>query len=67
MRHKDIHLLVKFSEYSKVPVINAMTDINHPCEVLSDLYALSKIKKEFSLLAVQQAIMIWFMMNECPR
>ncbi|MDE7418133.1 MAG: peptide transporter [Lachnospiraceae bacterium] len=48
VRHKDIHLLEKFSEYSKVPVINAMTDINHPCEVLSDLYALSKIRRDFT-------------------
>jgi len=29
------------------PVINAMTDCNHPCEVLSDMYALSKIRKNF--------------------
>ena len=35
------------SAYLKVPVINAMTDVNHPCEVLSDMYALSKIRKNF--------------------
>ena len=47
IRHKDIRLLEKMSAYLKVPVINAMTDVNHPCEVLSDMYALSKIRKNF--------------------
>lgn len=47
VRHKDIHVLEKIAEYSTVPVINAMTDINHPCEILSDLYALSKIRRNF--------------------
>lgn len=47
VRHKNIDVLETIAEYSKVPVINAMTDINHPCEVLSDLYALSKIRNNF--------------------
>jgi len=47
-RHKDIHILEQLAKYSSVPVINAMTDINHPCEVLSDMYALSKIRKDFT-------------------
>lgn len=47
VRHKNIGVLEVIAEYSKVPVINAMTDINHPCEVLSDLYALSKIRNNF--------------------
>ncbi|HJD36996.1 MAG TPA: peptide transporter [Candidatus Blautia ornithocaccae] len=47
VRHKDISLLEKMSVYLKVPVINAMTDVNHPCEVLSDMYALSKMRKNF--------------------
>lgn len=46
-RHKDMHVLEKLSEHLAVPVINAMTDINHPCEMLADLYALSKIRKDF--------------------
>lgn len=46
-RHKDIGVLEKLAKYSAVPVINAMTDINHPCEVLTDMYALSKIRKNF--------------------
>lgn len=48
VRHKDIHLLERLAKYSKVPIINAMTDINHPCEILSDLYALSKIRTDFT-------------------
>jgi len=47
VRHKDIQVMEKIARYSSVPVINAMTDINHPCEMLSDLYALSKIRKNF--------------------
>lgn len=47
VRHKDIHLLEQMSACLKVPVINAMTDVNHPCEVLADMYALSKIRKDF--------------------
>lgn len=42
VRHKNIQVLEEIAKYSKCPVINAMTDLNHPCEVLSDLYALSR-------------------------
>lgn len=37
----------KMAACLSVPVINAMTDCNHPCEILTDLYALSKIRKNF--------------------
>lgn len=48
VRHKNIGVLEKLAEYSAVPVINAMTDVNHPCEILSDMYALSKIREDFT-------------------
>ena len=48
VRHKDITMLETMSQYSKVPVINALTAINHPCEMLADMYALSKIRKDFT-------------------
>lgn len=47
VRHKDIHLLEKMAEYLTVPLINAMTDENHPCEVTADLYSLSKMRNDF--------------------
>lgn len=48
IRHRDISLLEKMAEYAEFPVINAMTDVNHPCEILADLYALSKIREDFT-------------------
>lgn len=48
IRHKDISVIERIAQYSKVPVINAMTDVNHPCEIISDMYALSKIRKDFT-------------------
>jgi ornithine carbamoyltransferase len=47
IRHNNIELIEEFSKYSKAPVINAMTNVNHPCEVLSDLYAISKTRNNF--------------------
>ncbi len=48
VRHKEIDLMQKMTDCLKVPVVNAMTDSNHPCEMLADLYALSKIRKDFT-------------------
>lgn len=47
VRHKDIQLLEQMSQYAKIPVINAMTDSNHPCEVAADLYSLSKMRSDY--------------------
>ena len=47
VRHKNIEVLKKIAKYAKVPVVNAMTDINHPCEILSDIYSLSKVRPDF--------------------
>ena len=38
----------RLARYSGVPVINAMTDLNHPCEVISDMYSLSKTRADFT-------------------
>ena len=48
IRHNDITKLEEIASYSDFPVINAMTDVNHPCEILSDLYSLSKIRDDFT-------------------
>lgn len=47
VRHKEMGLLEEMGRHAECPVINAMTDRNHPCEILADLYALSKIRKNY--------------------
>lgn len=47
VRHSNIKVTEALAKNSNVPVINAMTSINHPCEIISDMYALSKIRKDF--------------------
>lgn len=42
VRHSDLGVLERLAAADALPVINAMTSVNHPCEVLSDLYALSQ-------------------------
>ncbi|WP_108718013.1 ornithine carbamoyltransferase [Miniimonas sp. S16] len=41
VRHADIRVLERLAAAGALPIVNAMTAVNHPCEVLSDLYALS--------------------------
>lgn len=47
VRHSNINLIEEIRKFSKVPIINAMTSENHPCEVLSDLYSLSKLRNNY--------------------
>lgn len=39
--HKDI---VEYAENSKVPVINALTNFSHPCQILGDLLTIAEKK-----------------------
>ncbi len=57
VRHKDIGVIEKMAEYLNVPVINAMTDCNHPCEILTDMYTFSKIREDLNWNNVAQAVM----------
>ena len=46
VRHSDIEVVKSMAKHARIPVINAMTSENHPCEIIADLYALSKLYKD---------------------
>ena len=48
-RTSDHNKLIKASTYFNKPIINALSDISHPCQALSDLYTL---KETFNSLDV---------------
>ncbi|HOT49885.1 MAG TPA: ornithine carbamoyltransferase, partial [Candidatus Hydrogenedentes bacterium] len=45
-------VLVELAEYSSVPVINALSDREHPCQILADAQALREHKGKFDGLKV---------------
>lgn len=47
VRYPNINIIDEMCKYSGIPVINAMTKLNHPCEIMSDLYSISKLKPDF--------------------
>ncbi len=47
VRHTNIDLITRMAECNLLPIVNAMTGVNHPCEILSDLYSLSKVRKDY--------------------
>lgn len=47
VRYRDISMLEIMVDTMSIPVVNAMTDENHPCEMMSDLYTLSKIRSDY--------------------
>lgn len=47
IRHPDIKVIRNIATNCRIPVINAMTKENHPCEILSDLYSIKKIREDY--------------------
>ena len=43
--HNDIE---KLSQYSTIPVINGLSDLFHPCQILADLLTIFEYKKKLS-------------------
>ncbi|MGC8976507.1 MAG: ornithine carbamoyltransferase [Candidatus Ratteibacteria bacterium] len=42
----------KFAEYAEIPVINALTDLYHPVQILCDLFTIYEKKKTFENLKI---------------
>ena len=45
-------LLSAFAQYGSIPVINALTDLYHPCQVLSDLMTVVECKGRYTDLRI---------------
>ena len=41
--HKHKHLL-EFSKYLDIPIINGLTNLNHPCQIMSDIMTFEELK-----------------------
>lgn len=48
-KHEDIEEMVR---YSKIPVINGLTNFSHPCQILSDLLTIREKKGELAGLTL---------------
>ena len=46
------HVVEELAAYSTVPVINALTDLHHPCQVLSDVMTMLEKKGDIASLRV---------------
>ncbi len=49
-RHPDSSKLEELACHASIPIINGMTSQNHPCEILSDIYTISKLRSNFKEL-----------------
>ena len=45
-------IIEEFAKFSTIPVINALTDLYHPCQVLSDLMTVVEYKKGYKGLKI---------------
>lgn len=45
-------LLSAFAEFASIPVINALTDLYHPCQILSDIQTIIEYKSDYRNLKI---------------
>ncbi len=52
MRMRSNEELLKFADNSKIPVINGLTDLEHPCQILGDIMTILEKKKKIKDLKI---------------
>lgn len=48
----DHKTVLELAKYSSVPVINGLSDLEHPCQALADLFTIWEIKKKLKSLTI---------------
>ncbi len=48
VRYGAFETVRELSTYAGFPVVNAMTAMNHPCEIIADLYSLRKLRRDYT-------------------
>ena len=46
------HIIISFANYASVPVINGLTDFEHPCQAMADFFTISEHKKNIKRLKI---------------
>ncbi len=46
------HLVTELATHASIPVINALTDFSHPCQILSDLYTIRRNGRDLDSIRV---------------
>lgn len=49
IRARDHEDVLQFARYSDVPVINGLTNLEHPCQAFTDIFTIMERKKTFDL------------------
>ncbi len=49
IRAKEHHDVLEFAKYSSIPVINGLTNMEHPCQAFADLLTIYENKKSFDV------------------
>ncbi|MBI4079087.1 MAG: ornithine carbamoyltransferase [Candidatus Levybacteria bacterium] len=52
IRNHNHALLVLYAKYADIPVINALSDIEHPCQALTDLFTIWEVKNKLQGLKI---------------
>ena len=46
IRAYDHSVVTEFAKHANMPIVNGLTDFNHPCQVLTDIFILERIDPE---------------------